>query len=300
MTIRFTNDILSRQTLFDLGNVTESLSKWQQQLSSGKRINTAEDDPYGASQATSLHSRLADNAQYQKNISDSQAWTSTADSALGNVTDVLQRARELVVEAANGTESQSSLNAISSELTQLKGSLQAQANSTYNGRYIFGGTATNAQPYTSNSYSGNALPVQRQIGDGQTVNIGISGPSAFGTTAAGPPATQNVFDAFDSIISDLNSGNTTALGSSALASLDSALTTAGNARTTVGAMSNRLDTQSSFLSAQQLSLKSVLSNTEDADTAQVAVAFSQSETAYQAALQAGAKIIQPTLLDFLS
>jgi flagellar hook-associated protein 3 FlgL len=300
MTVRFTNDILARQTLFDLGTAGSSLVKAQQQLSSGKRINTAEDDPYGASQATSLHSRLADNAQYQKNISDAQAWTSTADSALGNVTDILQRARELVVEAANGTESQQSLNAISSEMTQLKGALQAQANSTYNGRYIFGGTATNAQPYTSNAYSGNALPVQRLIGDGQTVNIGISGPAAFGTTAAGPPATQNVFDAFDSIITDLNSGNTTALGSTALSSVDGALTTAGNARTAVGALSNRLETQNNFLTAQQLSLKGVLSDTEDADTAQVAVAFSQSQTAYQAALQVGAKIIQPTLLDFLS
>jgi flagellar hook-associated protein 3 FlgL len=300
MTVRFTNDILARQTLFDLGTASSSLVKAQQQLSSGKRINTAEDDPYGASQATSLHSRLADNAQYQKNISDAQARTSTADSARGNVTDILQRARELVVEAANGTESQQSLNAISSEMSQLKGALQAQANSTYNGRYIFGGTVTNAQPYTSNSYSGNALPVQRMIGDGQTVNIGITGPAAFGTTAAGPPATQNVFDAFDSIINDLNTGNTTALGSSALTSLDSALTTAGNARTAVGAMANRLDTQNTFLTAQQLSLKGVLSDTEDADTAQVAVAFSQSQTAYQAALQVGAKIIQPTLLDFLS
>jgi flagellar hook-associated protein 3 FlgL len=138
------------------------------------------------------------------------------------------------------------------------------------------------------------------IGDGQTVNIGVPGPTAFGTTAAGPPATQNVFDAFDSIISDLNSGNTTALGSTAISSLDSALTTAGNARTAVGAMANRLDTQTNCLTAQQLSLTGVLSDTEDADTAKVAVAFSQSQTAYQAALQVGAKIIQPTLLDFLT
>jgi flagellar hook-associated protein 3 FlgL len=65
-------------------------------------------------------------------------------------------------------------------------------------------------------------------------------------------------------------------------------------------MANRLDTQTNFLTAQQLSLTGVLSDTEDADTAKVAVAFSQSQTAYQAALQVGAKIIQPTLLDFLT
>jgi flagellar hook-associated protein 3 FlgL len=127
MAIRFTNDILSRQTLFDLGNITETLSKSQNELSTGKRISTPEDDPYGAGLAVSLRNQLADNQQYQTNISDASAWTSTADSTLGNVTDILQRARELVVEAANGTQDQTSLNGISAELTQLKASLPTTA-----------------------------------------------------------------------------------------------------------------------------------------------------------------------------
>jgi flagellar hook-associated protein 3 FlgL len=300
MTIRFTNDILSRQTLFDLGNITTALTKSQNELSTGKRIQTAEDDPYGAGLATSLRNELADVKQYQTNISDASAWTQTADSTLGNVTDILQRARELVVEAANGTQDQTSLTAISSELTQLKGSLQAQANTTYNGHYIFAGTATTTEPYPTNAYAGNALPVQRLVASGQTVTINNNGPSAFGTQAVGPPATKNVFDVFDDVINDLNTGNTAALGSSALSEMDGALTTAVNARTTVGAVSDRLQTQTNLLSSQELSITGLLSNTEDADMAKTMITFSQTQTAYQAALQAGAKVIQPTLLDFLS
>ena len=163
--------------------------------------------------------------------------------------------------AANGTQDQTSLNAISAELTQLKGSLQSQANATYNGRYIFAGTATNTEPYPGNTYTGNTLPVQRLVGAGQTVAINQDGPSAFGVTAAGPPATKNVFDMFDNVINDLNTGNTAALGSTALAGMDAALTTATNARTTAGSITNRLDTQNSLLSAQELSISSVLSNT---------------------------------------
>ncbi|HEY1478808.1 MAG TPA: flagellin, partial [Gaiellales bacterium] len=125
-------------------------------------------------------------------------------------------------------------------------------------------------------------------------------PSAFGTQAAGPPATKNVFDVFDDVINDLNTGNTAALGSSALTEMDGALTTAVNARTTVGAVSDRLQTQTNLLSSQELSLTGLLSNTEDADMAKTMITFSQTQTAYQAALQAGAKVIQPTLLDFLS
>ena len=142
--------------------------------------------------------------------------------------------------------------------------------------------------------------MQRLVGAGQTVAINQDGPAAFGATSAGPPATQNVFDVFDDVINDLNTGNTAALGSSALTEMDGAFTTAANARTTAGSVTNRLETQTNLLSAQELSIQGVLSNTEDADMAKVMITFSQTQTAYQAALQAGAKVIQPTLLDFLS
>jgi flagellar hook-associated protein 3 FlgL len=299
MAIRFTNDILSRQTLFDLGNITDTLAKTQQQLSSGKRITAPEDDPYGSGRAVSLRNELADVQQYRVNINDASAWAQQTDSSLGNVTDLLQRARELTVQAANGTQNQSSLNAIASEMTQIKASLLAEANSTYNGRYIFSGTATNVAPYPSNAYAGTTLPVQRLIAPGEVVKVNQDGPSAFGVQAAGPPATKNVFDVMDDVIGALNAGTMSTLQTTALTELDSSFTTALNARTTVGAISNRLDTQGSRMSAQELSVADLLSKTEDADMAKTLITYSQTQTAYQAALQAGAKIIQPTLMDFL-
>jgi flagellar hook-associated protein 3 FlgL len=300
MSIRFTNDILSRQTLFDLGNITDKLSKTQQELSSGKRINAPEDDPYGSGRAVSLRNELADVQQYQVNINDASAWAAQTDSSLGNVTDLLQRARELTVQAANGTQNQDSLNAISSEMKQIKASLLSEANATYNGRYIFSGTATNVPPYPTNAYAGTALPVQRLIAPGEVVQVNQDGPSAFGVQAVGPPATKNVFDVMDDVIGALDTGNMPALQTTALTELDGSFTTALNARTTVGAISNRLDTQRTRMSAQELSVTDLLSKTEDADMAKTLITYSQTQTAYQAALQAGAKIIQPTLMDFLS
>jgi flagellar hook-associated protein 3 FlgL len=300
MAVRFTNDILSRQTLFDLGNITDKLAKTQAQLSSGKRITAPEDDPYGSGRAVSLRNDLADVQQYQVNINDASAWAAQTDSSLGNVTDLLQRARELTVQAANGTQNQDSLNAISSEMKQIKASLLSEANATYNGRYIFSGTATNVAPYPTNVYTGTTLPVQRLIAPGEIVQVNQDGPSAFGVQAVGPPATKNVFDVMDDVIGALGSGNMTALQTTALTELDGSFTTALNARTTVGAISNRLDTQSTRMSAQELSVTDLLSKTEDADMAKTLITYSQTQTAYQAALQAGAKIIQPTLMDFLS
>jgi flagellar hook-associated protein 3 FlgL len=300
MAVRFTNDILSRQTLFDLGNITDKLAKTQAQLSSGKRITAPEDDPYGSGRAVSLRNDLADTQQYQVNINDASAWAAQTDSSLGNVTDLLQRARELTVQAANGTQNQDSLNAIAAEMKQIKASLLSEANATYNGRYIFSGTATDIPPYPTNAYAGTTLPVQRLIAPGEVVQVNQDGPSAFGVQAAGPPATQNVFDVLDDVIGALYSGNMSALQTTALTELDGSFTTALNARTTVGAISNRLDTQRTRMSAQELSVTDLLSKTEDADMAKTLITYSQTQTAYQAALQAGAKIIQPTLMDFLS
>ncbi len=104
----------------------------------------------------------------------------------------------------------------------------------------------------------------------------------------------------DDIIGALNAGDMPTLQGSALSELDGSLTTALNARTTVGAVSNRLDTQNTRMSGQELSVTDLLSKTEDADMAKTLITYSQTQTAYQAALQAGAKIIQPTLMDFLT
>jgi flagellar hook-associated protein 3 FlgL len=108
-----------------------------------------------------------------------------------------------------------------------------------------------------------------------------------------------VFDVMDDVIGALNAGNMSALQTTALTELDGSFTTALNARTTVGAISNRLDTQRTRMSGQELSVTDLLSKTEDADMAKTLITYSQTQTAYQAALQAGAKIIQPTLMDFL-
>ena len=104
--MRFTNDLLARHTLFDLGNITERLATVQRQLSTGKRIGQPEDDPFGAGRSVFLRNELSDVQQYQRNIGEAGAWLNASDVALGNAGDLLQRVRELVVQAANGTQDQ--------------------------------------------------------------------------------------------------------------------------------------------------------------------------------------------------
>jgi flagellar hook-associated protein 3 FlgL len=289
--------MLNQTLLYDLQNVTTQLSQSEQELSSGYKLNQPSDDPYGASQALKLRADLASNQQYQGNVSDANAWQSVADTALGDIGDSVQRARDLVIQGANGTNGASDRTAIVTELNQLIDSIKTDANTQYAGRYIFAGTATDTQPYQQgavDTYSGNTASITREIGAGVQVSVNQTGSNIIGDASSGLLATLRT------IVNDLNSGNTDALSTTDLNAIDAANDTLLNARAQVGALSDRLTTATNRLQQTEQSTTQLLSNVQDADMTQVMVKFSTQQAAYQAALRAGAQIIQPSLMDFLT
>ena len=297
MSARITQGMMNQTLLYDLQHVTSQLSTSEQELSSGFKINQPSDDPYAASQALKLRADLASNQQYQGNVSDANAWQNVADTALGNIGDSVQRARDLIIQGANGTNSASDRTAMVTELNQLIDSIKTDANTQYAGRYIFSGTATNTQPYQQgsvDSYSGNTASITREIGAGVQVSINQPGSSIIGDASSG------LLNTLRTIVSDLSSGNTNALSTTDLTAIDAANDSLLNARAQVGAMSDRLTTATNRLTQTEQSTTQLLSNVQDADMTQVMVQFSTQQAAYQAALHAGAQIIQPSLMDFLS
>jgi len=289
--------MMNQTLLYDLRNVTTQLSTSEQELSSGYKLNKPSDDPYGASQALKLRADLAANTQYQSNVQDANSWQNVADTALGDIGDSIQRARDLVIQGANDTNDASDRQAIVTELNQLIDSIKTDGNTQYAGRYIFSGTATNTQPYqlgSNDAYSGNTAMITREIGVGVQVAINTPGSSVIGDGTGGLLATLR------GIVNDLQSGNTNALSTTDLNALDTANDTLLNARAQVGALSDRLTTASNRLQSTEQSTTQLLSNVQDADMTQVMVNFSTQQAAYQAALRAGAQIIQPSLMDFLS
>lgn len=296
MTTRITQGMMNQTLLYDLRNVTTQLSTSEQQLSSGYKLNQPSDDPYGASQALKLRADLASNQQYQSNVQDANSWQNVADAALGDIGDSIQRARDLVIQGANGTNDASDRQAIVTELNQLIDSIKTDGNTQYAGRYIFSGTATNTQPYqlgSNDAYSGNTAMITREIGVGVQVAVNTPGSTVIGDGTSGLLATLR------GIVNDLQSGNTNALSTTDLNALDSANDTLLNARAQVGALSDRLTTATNRLQSTEQSTTQLLSNVQDADMTQVMVNFSTQQAAYQAALRAGAQIIQPSLMDFL-
>jgi flagellar hook-associated protein 3 FlgL len=295
---RITQSTLSRTVLGDLQTAALRLAKTQQKISSGKELTAPSDSPYLASRALQLRSELEANKQYQDNVSEARAWQSETDSALDAINKYTLRARDLVVRAGAGTLSQTDLDAISKEIDQLAAAIKTEGNAQYGGRYIFSGTSTDTAPYADadDLYHGAASPsaVRREIGPGVQVQVNIVGSDVIGDGTTG------ILGALRQISADLAAGNIGSLQNADLGALDAAHDQLLSQRAVSGALGNRLETAAGRLSELEESTTKLLSNTEDADMAKTLVDFSTQQAAYQAALQAGARMLQPSLLDFLS
>jgi flagellar hook-associated protein 3 FlgL len=296
---RITNQMTTQQVLSNINAAQNRLDVTQEELSSGKKLSQPSDDPYGASEAVQLNGQLSQLGDYSDQVTDGTAWTQASDTALQSIQNEVQRVRELVVEAANGSNSQSNLSAINSEVTQLTASIKQDANAQYNGQYIFSGTATTTAPYTSSSdaYQGNAGAVNRTIGPGTSVQVNADVSSVLGSGAsAGDGKLLNVLS---NISADLTSGNTTALSTTDLSGLDSNISTLEQVQATVGSTEDRLQLAATRISSLQTSGTSQLSGVQDADYATTMTDFTNEEAAFTAALKASANIVQSSLMDFL-
>jgi flagellar hook-associated protein 3 FlgL len=286
----------SRVILADIREIAERLSRTQHRMASGRQIEVPSDDPFGTSRALSLRSDLDQNVQHQRNVQEAFAWQEVTDLALDRVGQYVLRARELVLQAGNDTTTQEGKDAIANEIRQIIDAIKTEANAQYAGRYVFAGTATTTRPYAvggSDAFSGNTSSVTREIGPGIQVPINTIGSSVIGDDTTG------LLSTLRTIVTDLGSGNGAALRGADLQALDAAHDLVLETRSVVGALANRLDVAAERLVQVEETSRRLLSETEDADMAETMVQFSTQQAAYQAALKAGANIVQSSLLDFL-
>jgi flagellar hook-associated protein 3 FlgL len=273
------------------------LSNTEEELSSGKTINEPSDNPYGAALAVQLNGQMSQLNDYNNNITDGQAWTQTATSALNSIQEQVQRAQELVTEAGNGTESASDLSDIGNEINQIVSSIQSTANAQYNGQYVFSGTSTTTAPYdSSGNYQGSSTQVTRQIGPNADVTVSVNISDALGTSSS-----NGLLSTLSSIANQLTSGSgTSALNTTDLSDLQTGLNSLSTLQTQLGTSTDQMTMAASTISDMQTSVSSDLSNDIDANMASTETTYSNEEAAFTAALQAGASIVQTSLMNFLS
>jgi flagellar hook-associated protein 3 FlgL len=301
---RITTQMTTASVLASINNVQDQMATTQQQLSTGKRINQPSDDPYGTSLAIQLKNDLQGLSNYSNAVTDGTAWASAADTSLTNVMSMLQRAQELTVQASNGVESATDLSSTADEIDQLADAIKQEANTQYNGQYVFSGTATTTQPYaasTGDVFQGNTSAITRQIGPGSSlqVNVDISSLLGSGTSANDG----KLLDTLRTIASDMRSGGSAGvadLSGNQLTNLQNSLNSLEQLQANVGAVQNRLTLAGTRIQGLQNSDTAALSNDEDVDMAQAVTTFSSEQAAFTAALKAGANIVQSSLMDFLN
>jgi flagellar hook-associated protein 3 FlgL len=291
--MRITLGMMAENSLRNVEFNQNRVQNLQDQITSGSRINKPSDDPIGAAQALSLQESLDQSAQYGRNIDQGTSWLNATDSALGSVTDSLQRARELAVQAANGTLTMSDRQAIQAEVTQLQQHVLDLSHSKYGASYLFAGTRTDQPGFTQPSsaagaYQGNQGLVQREISPGVSMAVNVD-----------PKATFNaLFDALDQLSTGLSTSNTSTVQTS-ISSFDTALDNINNSRSQVGARVNRLEELKQRNDSVSVNLTGLLSQVKDVDMAAAITNFTMAQTVYQASLKASAQTLQTSLLDFL-
>ncbi len=303
MSDRITNAMLSASTLNDISSSLASLVRTSNELSSGKTILEPSDNPYGASRVIDLQSQLDGLNSYETNTHEGISWENTASSAMSSMNSVLQRVRELLVQSSNGTYNQGDLNNIAAEVDQLTETVKQDANTQYAGQYVFSGTATTTAPYpqgTEDTYQGDSGTVTRAIGPGASVNVSTDISSLLGNGRSSGDG--KLLDTLRTIAKNLRGGTTAereALGSTDLNNLDGNIETLAELQASAGSVTEQLQMASSRIEGIRNSISSSLSNTQDADFAKTSIAYSNEQAAYEAALRAGASIVQESLLNFL-
>ncbi|QHZ54714.1 flagellar hook-associated protein FlgL [Brevibacillus sp. NSP2.1] len=296
MAVRVTQTMLNNNMMRNLSNSMGRMDKLQEQLSSGMKFSRPSDDPVAASRAMFYRSSLIENEQFQRNVNEAQSWMELSDKSLEEAGTILQRVRELAVASGNGGLGADSLQAMGKEIAEIRDHLGNIVNQTVGGRYIFAGTDTLTPPYDKASDSltfTNRNEILLEVNKGIHLPINVIGADVFdfkGTDG------NNVFDLLKKIVADLNDGKPV---NTELGNIDQQIDKLLAERATLGARTNRIELIKGRLENEEISVTSLMSQNEDADVAQVITNLKMQENVHRAALGAGSRIIQPTLLDFL-
>jgi flagellar hook-associated protein 3 FlgL len=280
------------QSMDSLSATQYRLARLQEQVSSGKAFQRASEDPSAVQSAMKLSSAQKRNAQAALNIDTGLLRLQTAQIQVDSVTENLLRAQSIVRQGQLVSTTASERAALAAEIDVILGGLRVAANSDFAGRQLFAGTSAAATAYdSSGNYLGDTNQVLARIDSDSTVRTELNGTEIFGVGAA------NAFATLTSISSNLiNDPGSLATDETAL---NANVATAVNAQVTIASRINQLNGLGQLIADKDVSLTGALSNVQDTDLMKTIMELTLEQTGYQAALQATASVMQPSLMDFL-
>jgi flagellar hook-associated protein 3 FlgL len=310
--IRVTSNSFTDALINQLTRLGQRQQQLQSQVASGLRVQFPEDDPSAMRRVLDLQAESAAVAQYRANIARLKEQSTAASDALQSLKTISDRAGEIATQA-DGTKSSQELQVYATEVTQLIRQAVQAMNAKYQGDYLFGGTLTDRPPFvlttdsnglpTGVRYQGNTSVPACEIAEGATLSILPVGANEDGTGPQGVITDSRTgADFFNHLVSlqdHLLAGDTAAIQSGDLSALRADEQNIVSQIAATAALQNRMDAASTMASNRAASLQKLISTQADADLATVLVQLSQAQTAYQAALASGAKLLNLSLLDYL-
>jgi flagellar hook-associated protein 3 FlgL len=286
--------MMSKGSLAAMQTSLGRLATLQEQLSTGRVLNRPSDSPTDTTSAMRIRSSIAQVQQYGRNAEDGNGWLNTIDAALTSANDQVIRAKDLALQGANlGSAGPEAREALAVEVDQIREGVLNAANTGYLGRPVFGGVTAGAAAYdATGTYVGVPGAVNRTVGEGMSVRVDVDGNAVFG------PSGSSVFDHLTALSTALRAGDQAGI-SAGIGALEADRDRITTTQADVGSRQNRIDTAIQNASDTGLRLKNSLSEVENTDLPKTIVDLQMQQVAYQASLGATARVMQPSLLDFL-
>jgi len=311
--MRITHGVMVSGFLGDMNTNLNSLNKIQKQLNTGKVFSKPSDDPFKVARSMQMYSEINANKQYNTNIKDTINWMDTTDTALSNGTKCLQRIRELMVSSGNAAYGSSELTAIKEEINERVAEFGQILNTSFDGKYIFGGKDGALKPVEVNldgvtgensiSISGDENIINKslkvEISSGVKVDYNVNAVEVlkFKDKAGNDIEVTQFFDDLLNNLSDVN-GNPKVVGEN-LDQMDKVIENMISISAKVGTVQNRMESAKDLNTAQNENLTEILSGNEDIDFMEKSMEMAVARTIYVASLQTSSKVLQPSILDFL-
>lgn len=323
--MRITNSSMIRSHMYDTQNNLTNMSKINQQISTGKVINTVSDDPHKAIRIMNMNNEIKYTEKYNSNIDEAVGWMNTTDGALESTGNLLNEIKETILKVGNGTYSQNEMKSLNADINEKIKQLADTLNSTYGGKYLFAGTNVDDAPLKvvenpdgsvklefSKDKNGQTIPntddLKADISSGINIDYNISVGEIL-NIKDGNGNTVNLLDEINNLstlMNDIANGDeqTAAKAKETLLNdtkgkIDTLFDHVVNERTSLGVRVSTAEKIKELNDEDILNIQDVLSKTQDTDVVEKFIELKSAEMIYQASIQVGAKLIQPTILDYI-
>lgn len=300
--LRVTSYSIGKDFVFNLNKHMYNISKYSDEVSSGKKLQKPSDDPIGTASVLQHRSSIRMNEQYVRNIEDGILRLNMTEDVLNDVQNLTSRAKEVATMGSNSTVNEADREIMATEINQLIEQLYSIANRKSVDNYIFGGTQVDKPPFIANHnedgeietisiYGDISGKLIRTVGEGYNVKVNLDVNGLF-------YGDDNLFNSLVSLRESLQD-NLPEKVSKELGTLDNSLEKAIGLMGEVGAKTKYFLERKDEINMEVIRLQERNSEITDTDYAESLIQLQEEQILYEAALSVGGKILQSTLMNFL-